>query len=231
VTSPNRPALVRVARALGPLREEVVLVGGQVAELLVTDPAAVRVRPTDDVDLICDVATASAYDRFAERLRAVGFREVVDPAAPLCRWRHGDDIVDVMPVDERVHGLRGSWYPYGMRSARPYRIAEDLEIRVLSAPAFLATKWEAFEDRGEGDLYGSADMEDVVTVIAGRQAVVEEIRSAERDVRRYLADRTSRFLDGGATPDVIAGALPDARLVPGIVRATQERLVEIAGIR
>jgi hypothetical protein len=58
MTSPNRPALVRIARALGPLRGEVVLVGGQVAELLVTDPAAVRVRPTDDVDVICEVATA-----------------------------------------------------------------------------------------------------------------------------------------------------------------------------
>jgi hypothetical protein len=42
----------------------------------VTDPAAVRVRPTNDVDVICDVATLSAYERFAGRLRRIGFREV-----------------------------------------------------------------------------------------------------------------------------------------------------------
>jgi hypothetical protein len=231
VTSPNRPRLVRVARALGPLLDEIVLVGGQVAELLVTDPAAVRVRPTNDVDVICDVATLSAYERFAGRLRRIGFREVMDPGAPLCRWRHDDDILDVMPLEERVHGLRGSWYPYGMRTAWPYHLAEDLDIRILSAPAFLATKWEAFEDRGAGDLYGSHDVEDVVTVIGGRPGVIEEIRRAEVDVRRYLAERASRFLAGGATPDIIAGALPDARLVPGIVRATEERFVEIAALR
>jgi hypothetical protein len=135
MTSPNRPVLVRVGRALGSLRNEVVLVGGQVAEL------------------------------------------------------------------------------------------------ILSAPAFLATKWEAFADRGAGDLRGSHDVEDVVTVVAGRGEVVEEVRSAERDGRRYLAERAARFLDGGATPDIIAGALPDARLAPGIVRATEARFVEIASLR
>ncbi len=43
----------------GPLRDEVVLVGGQVAELLITDAAAVRVRPTSDVDVICRGAVAA----------------------------------------------------------------------------------------------------------------------------------------------------------------------------
>jgi hypothetical protein len=46
MNSPNREALVRVARALGPLTEELVFVGGQVGKLLVTDSGAVRVRPT-----------------------------------------------------------------------------------------------------------------------------------------------------------------------------------------
>jgi hypothetical protein len=38
--SPNRAVLERIARRLGPLLDEVVFVGGQVAELLVTDSAA-----------------------------------------------------------------------------------------------------------------------------------------------------------------------------------------------
>lgn len=40
---------------------ELVFVGGQVAELLVTDPAAVRVRPTDDVDVVVPVTTRTEY--------------------------------------------------------------------------------------------------------------------------------------------------------------------------
>jgi hypothetical protein len=77
LTSPNRAVLLRVAHALGALRDELVFAGGQVAELLVTDPAAGRVRPTDDVDVISEVATLSAYHQLGERLRELGFREEV----------------------------------------------------------------------------------------------------------------------------------------------------------
>ena len=74
MTSPNREALIRVARALGPLTEDLVFVGGQAGELLVTDPAAVRVRPTEDVDVICEVATKGEYHQLGERLRLRGLR-------------------------------------------------------------------------------------------------------------------------------------------------------------
>jgi hypothetical protein len=103
-------------------------------------------------------------------------------------------------------------------------------MRILSAPAFLATKWEAFADRGGGDLHGSHDIEDIVTVVAGRPEVVEEIRRSEDEVRRYLVECTAGFLSGGATPDIIAGSLPDARLVPGIVQTVELRFVEMAGL-
>jgi hypothetical protein len=85
VNSPNRDALVRVARALGPLTEELVFVGGQVGELLVTDSAAVRVRPTQDVDVICEVASRSEYYQLGERLRTRGFREDQTEGAPIDR--------------------------------------------------------------------------------------------------------------------------------------------------
>lgn len=42
MNSPNRDALLRVARGLGALLDELVFVGGQVAELLITDPGATR---------------------------------------------------------------------------------------------------------------------------------------------------------------------------------------------
>jgi hypothetical protein len=63
VSSPNRDALVRLARLLGPLADELVFVGGRVADLLVTDPVGLRVRPTDDTDCVCEAARG-------ERLRS-----------------------------------------------------------------------------------------------------------------------------------------------------------------
>ena len=61
--SPNRDLLERTARRLRPVLDEVVFVGGHVAELLVTDPAAVRIRQTNDVDVIVRVTSRTAYHR------------------------------------------------------------------------------------------------------------------------------------------------------------------------
>jgi hypothetical protein len=44
-----RERLLRTARRLEPLLFDVVFVGGQLVELLVSEPAAIRPRPTDDV--------------------------------------------------------------------------------------------------------------------------------------------------------------------------------------
>jgi predicted nucleotidyltransferase len=117
-----------------------------------------------------------------------------------------------------------------MRSALVYELAQGIRIRILSAPAFLATKWEAFEDRGAGDPYGSHDLEDIVSVVAGRPEVVAETRSADSEVRQYLADHTRGFLESGAAADVIAGALPDARLAPELLRSVEERFRAIAAL-
>ena len=47
IGSPNRDLLLRVANRLEPLLEQLVFVGGQVTELLITDPVAAYVRPTE----------------------------------------------------------------------------------------------------------------------------------------------------------------------------------------
>jgi predicted RNA-binding protein with PUA domain len=51
----NLPLLERIARKIEPLLHEVVFVGGATTELFFTSPAAVRVRMTQDADVICDV--------------------------------------------------------------------------------------------------------------------------------------------------------------------------------
>lgn len=54
---PNRDRLLRTARRLTPCLADVVFVGGQMTELLVTDPAAIRPRPTENVDVVARVTT------------------------------------------------------------------------------------------------------------------------------------------------------------------------------
>ncbi len=83
-------------RLLGPIADELVFVGGRVAELLITQTGRTRVRPTDDSDAICEVATRTAYHELGERLRTAGFREDQSPGAPVCGWRHADEQMEAL---------------------------------------------------------------------------------------------------------------------------------------
>ena len=58
----NLERLCLVARRLGPLREQVVFLGGATTALLVTDPAAPAPRPTRDVDVIIEVGSLVEYN-------------------------------------------------------------------------------------------------------------------------------------------------------------------------
>jgi hypothetical protein len=47
-------------------------------------------------------------------------------------------------------------------------------------------KLEAFHGRGNDDVMGSHDLEDLTTVIDGRAEIVDELRVAAPDVRSYV---------------------------------------------
>ena len=227
--SPNRDVLIRAAERLRPLLPELVFVGGQVAELLVTDPVAVRVRPTDDVDVITTAATRTAYAALSERLRVLGFREDAAEGAPLCRWVTADRVkLDVLPVDGEILGFNNRWYQDAVRSAHEFSLRSDLVILIPGTPSFLATKWDAFDDRGGEDYLGSADIEDIITVTAGRSSLLEECRASEPALRSWLAGRTGLFLRHRDAEDAIAGALPDSRLDATLIRRVRSTLEEIA---
>jgi len=104
-------AILTVARNLGDLRERMVFVGGMVHELLVTDPAAPRSRPTKDVDVIVDVSSMAEMVLLGKNLRERGFREATGEDAHICGWVIEDVPVDVMPVDPAILGFTNVWYP------------------------------------------------------------------------------------------------------------------------
>ena len=229
--SPNRDRLLRTARLLRPLLGELVFIGGQVAELLVTDPAAVRVRPTDDVDVVVPVTTRVAYHALQVRLMGLGFSPDHRDGAPVCRMRTTDDLIlDVMPLDEAILGFSNRWCSYALASATPWTLEPTLEVRIASAAAFLAMKWEAFGTRGAADPMSSHDLEDVITVVAGRAEIIEEVRAAPDDVRRFINTQTHAFLVTASAMDVLEGNLPDARRVPGLANAVLERLQRLATV-
>ena len=227
--NPNRDRLLRTARLLRPLNGELVFVGGQVAELLVTDPAAVRVRPTDDVDVVVPVTTRTAYHALQQQLMALGFTPDHRAGAPVCRMRTADDLIlDVMPLDEAILVFTNRWYAFALASATALTLERGLDVHIASAAAFLAMKWEAFASRGAADPMSSHDLEDLITVVAGRAGIVEDVSAAPEEIRVFIRERTAAFLAAEWAPAILEGNLPEARRVPGLVEAVARRFQQLA---
>lgn len=222
--SANRELLVRAARKLGVLVEELVFVGGAIVELYLTDPASPRVRPTTDTDVICEVTTYTAYYRLGERLRELGFRQHVDRADPVYRWRSGADVVDVMPIDPRVLGFSNEWYPLAIRTSIPFDLEPELTIRIPVPAVFLASKLAAHEGRGVDDPLMSQDLEDVVALLAGRPELPDEVASGTVKTRRWIASRLKRHLPPESREERIAAFLPETRVVTDLLPLVLERL-------
>lgn len=206
--NPNVEILRLAIGRLGPVADEFVFVGGCAAGLLITDTAAPPIRATVDVDAIVQVASLADYYDLSERLRERGFREDRNEGAPLCRWLHAPLILDVMPTNARILGFGNHWYEGAIQNAQVTRLVTGESLRMVTAPYFIVTKLDAFENRGHGDFQMSHDMEDIIAVIDGRVELVSELQSAAFDVRQNIASRMKLLL---ANPDFvqsISGHMP-----------------------
>ena len=208
---PNLNQLIAAADALRPLLPGLVFLGGCVTGLLITDEAAGEPRGTIDVDAIAEITSYAQYAEFGDRLHSLGFHEDTSEHAPLCRWIHGGTILDVMPLDENILGFSNRWYKAAIEASVRKRLRDDLEIRMVTAPYFIATKLEAFKGRGGADFLRSHDLEDVVSVVDGRETLSDEVRDAGADLSRYVCRETTKLLANSAFIDALPGfLLPDA---------------------
>lgn len=215
--NPNQRLLRSAVERLRPLLDRIAFVGGCVTGLLVTDPAAAPVRTTLDVDVIVEAVSYAEFTLLEQQLRQLGFRESRTEDAPVCRWViNGALILDFMPVDPSILGFSNHWYRPALENAQKTRIG-DHEIRLITAPYFVATKLAAFHGRGQNDFRMSHDLEDVVTVIDGRREIVDEVPLAPADLQEFLSNE---FRDLLSNCDFLE-ALP-GHLLPDI--ASQERL-------
>ncbi|MCA1754291.1 MAG: nucleotidyl transferase AbiEii/AbiGii toxin family protein [Spirochaeta sp.] len=199
--------IAAVAASLGQLRDRFVFVGGATLELLITDPAVLDFRPTTDVDLVVEVATYGSYASVEQTLSDRGFTHVVDPAVPICRWLIGGINADVMPTDESILGFSSRWYTDVVRSSIAYNLPSGITIRVIAPQFFMATKFEAFRTRGNGDARTSYDMEDIIAVLDGRPGIEQEIASTSSAVRNFVATEFRQLEGDTDFQDAIQGYL------------------------
>lgn len=232
--SPDRVEMEgRIASVAGdvePLLDEFVFAGGVVTSLLITDPAAVPVPATDDIDVVVEATTRVEYERINEWLRELGLSHDMSEDAPICRWITPTDgfRLDVMPSEERVLGFSNPWFDFVLGTARRWELEGGPTVRLVSSVGQLAMKLAAYRDRGTDDPLASRDLEDVVVLIAGRPEIVEEVADAPADLRSWVADEVDGLLGIDEMDYVLDGNLPDAATVPGFVEEVRDRLERIA---
>lgn len=180
----NLDRIRAVYNALGPLQNDVVFVGGATASLYV-DRMAEEARATNDVDIVIELWAYKDYAAIEERLRSLGFQNDIESGV-ICRYRVQGIIVDVMPTGENILGFSNIWYPEGYKHAIDYRIDDENVVKIFDTPYFIASKLEAFKNRGKNDGRTSTDFEDIIYVFENRRSVWSDMEAAPSNVQKYL---------------------------------------------
>jgi predicted nucleotidyltransferase len=201
----NRKAAIKIANALGELNNDVVFVGGAMVSLYIDDPAAEDIRPTKDIDLTFQITTVGKLEQLRETLAKKGFAQTHEDDI-ICRFRYDELLVDVMSTVSVGWAPSNRWFMPGFQRAVKYNL-EDVIIKILPLPYFLASKMEAFFDRGINDLYGSHDFEDILYIINYTSTLEQQVFSADEEVKLYLTECVKNILSRDKILAVIPGHL------------------------
>jgi hypothetical protein len=215
--STNLTRLLKVAQGLDDLRNQVIFVGGSVAELYADDAAATEIRPTMDVDCVVELATYGDLYSFEELLRSRHFKNDIESGV-ICRWTYDDETVDIMPDDEHIMGFSNRWYKRSFPN-RTLKILDDenkTPIYILPPLYYLATKIEAIRDRGGDDLRLSHDLEDLIYVLNNHSNILDAFDSeTNTELTEFLSLWAKEMLQRRNHREEIACMLPygdDSRL-------------------
>ena len=200
----NLGVVAEIANALGDLNESIVFVGGAVVSVYADDDAADEVRPTQDIDLtlkLFDINQQDLDKQLAER----GFHPDIHGHA-ICSYKYKDIAVDVTASIDSMRGPTNRWYAIGFDSLEEVTIKGET-IQILSAPCYLATKFEAYNHRGEDDYRTSHDFEDIIYVLDNRTTIVEEIKQTDEHIKEFLLEELTMVLKSSYSEEILSAHL------------------------
>jgi hypothetical protein len=206
--STNIAMLQTVADGLKELRNEMVFVGGSVAELYANDAAASDIRSTLDVDCVNELSSRIALAKLEENLRKKGFANDTSKGAPICRWIYKEIKVDIMPDDVKILGFSNKWYHEGIENKITKILPNGTKIFVFPPEYYVAAKFEAHKDRGGIDLRQSHDFEDIIYLIDNCHDLLDNINKANSTVKTYLKEECQNLLENDNLTEGIESALP-----------------------
>jgi len=111
-----------------------------------------------------------------------------------------------MPAQGEILGFSNRWYPLALDTAQYQGLPSGRSIRIVTAPVFLATK-----------------LEDLMAVVDGRAALLEEYRLSPPELRNDLAAQFHELLNTSAFLEALPAFLPPDQ-------ASQQRLPDLLEI-
>jgi len=198
--------LLPVLERLNETEVPYVLIGGITVPFYLPETLAENVRPTKDIDIIVAAVRLAQFDRIEEKLRRVGLKNHPEVRH---RWLWEQTLIDIMPVQSDIMDTINRWYPATFETAEVIEIVPGQGAMIASPACFLATKMEAFINRGRGDFLASHDLEDMVAVIDGRESLLDDIdKNCPLEVREFLRASFRQLLANEQFLDAVEGHLP-----------------------
>ncbi|MFI0427956.1 hypothetical protein [Mariniflexile sp. HMF6888] len=199
----NLALVAQVAKGLKELNEKMVFIGGAIISLYTDDPAAEEIRPTSDIDMTINLANYTEWSQMQERLAELRFYP--DPQGQsICSYKFQDIAIDIMPAEDSSIGISNTWYKPGFKFIQQIELPEGITINILPSPYFLATKIEAFKDRGKNDFYGSHDFEDIIYLLDNRTTIVKDILTSQKNVKQYIKQELKAIKNHPQADEIIA---------------------------
>ena len=196
----NINAIVKVAQALEEINDEVIYVGGAIIGLYATEDGADIPRPTTDIDISVQISTYSQMDELRERLASKGIYPAPEEMI-LYRYTYEGILIDFIPIEDTPLGPTNKWFKPGFKRAVPIAIGE-IKIRILPVSYFLATKWEAYMNRGD-DPRMRHDFEDIIYVLDNNLNLLENVEQAEKEVQAFLKEMSLKILSDSSVNEII----------------------------
>jgi len=208
-----------IAKALEKTNRPFCFVGGAISAFYVEDEVSSKIRPTKDVDCVIEAIDYASFSSLETDLTKLGFVHDVESKV-ICRWKYKGTTVDIIPSEAaQILGFTNVWYKDGMKNALSKEI-NGVTIKYFPLCYYIASKIEAFKNRGKGDYYGSSDFEDIVLILEGRRNL-NEFHDFPQRVKDYLKTEFSQMLEDPKFESAVYGHLEKNP----VVRQRFERII------
>lgn len=163
-----------------------IFVGGAALHCYLDDFARSQLRTTKDIDVILfQISSSMQWMDFESKLRQLKWSP--DMNGPMCRYiSPKGTLVDFLFSSSEVTGFSNRWYTKVVENPMFYNIHEH-QLMIAQPALYLATKIEAFLNRGQAEPFDSQDLEDIVALIDGCSELVASFREQDQELREWIS--------------------------------------------